>query len=130
MGHPNEALLRDLYTRFGQGDMAGVLALCDDGITFTVPGASAVAGTYDKQTFVSGLITKVMTISGGTFREEIVGLAASETHGFALLNHTFTAGGAPRAYRTIHAWEIKDGRLTRWQEFPDDLHAFEAAWGP
>ncbi len=128
MSHPNETLLRELYTRFGQGDMAGVLALCHDGITFQVPGTGVMAGVYDKQTFVSGLISKVMAISGGTFREEIIGLGAGDGHGFVLLDHRFTTQGRPQQYRTIHAWEIKDGRFTRWQEFPDDLRAFEAAW--
>lgn len=129
MAHPMEQKLRDLYAAFGQGDLGTVLGMCTDDITFTVPGKSRVGGTYSKAEFGPGLVGTVMQLSGGTFREEIVDVFANDDHGIVLLDHSFQRDGTPRAYRTAHIWQIRDGQFSRWEEWPGDLGIFDEAWG-
>ena len=33
--HPKEILLAELYNRFAQGDMSGVIAMCDESMVYT-----------------------------------------------------------------------------------------------
>ena len=90
MQHPNESMLQELYARFGQGDMPGFLAGCADRVTFSVPGEAAVSGEFTKATFMD-LIGRVMERSGGTFREDVLGVFANDQHGVLLLHHQFDA---------------------------------------
>jgi ketosteroid isomerase-like protein len=123
-----EGTLRELYTRFGRGDLAGVLELCTDDVTFDVPGKSQLPSRTTKATFGPELVGKVMQLSGGTFREELIDILAGETHAAAYLTHSFERAGKPYSYRTIHLWGLRDGKLSSWREFPEDQHVFDAAW--
>lgn len=127
MSTPAEQMLRDLYAKFSAGDLGGVLAMCTDDVEFRVPGSSPLAGTYGKATFQE-LIGKVMTISGGTFREEVVDVIATEEHGVAILDHSLDRGGKPIAYRTDHLWRFRDGKCCGWLERPGDQEAFDRIW--
>ncbi|OAI41336.1 hypothetical protein AYO38_03905 [bacterium SCGC AG-212-C10] len=121
------AKLNAAYTAFGSGDVAGLLALCDPAITFTVPGNSPVSGSFTAGTF-ENLVTNVMTLSAGTFREEILDLMAGEKYAAAWLVHSFERGGKQQSYKTLHLWGIGSNGFTSWQELPEDQHAFEVAW--
>src|SRR6266567_8431386 len=95
-------VLRKLYADFARGDMDAVLAACDDSIVFHVPGANPLSGDYSKSEFGPRLIAKVMQITGGTFREEVLDIMVGERHGAVLLDHTFMKDGSPQQYLTIH----------------------------
>ena len=122
-----ESLLRELYSRFGKGDLPGVLELCTDDIVFHVPGTAPFSGDYTRSNF-GDLIGQVMQISGGTFREEIVDLVANDQHGVAILDHFLERGGKKIAYRTDHIWQLRDGKCCGWLERPGDEDAFSRVW--
>lgn len=127
MPRRNEKLLAELYEKFGKGDLPGVLAMCDDGTVFEVPGAAPFSGTYTKQTFPD-LIGQVMQISGGTFGEKPVDIIANDEHGVAILEHWLERDGKRIEYRTDHIWRIRDGKFTGWFERPGNLDEFNRAW--
>ena len=129
MQHPNESMLQELYARFGQGDMPGFLAGCADRVTFSVPGEAAVSGEFTKATFMD-LIGRVMERSGGTFREDVLGVFANDQHGVLLLHHQFERDGKCRAYRTARIVEFVDGKIAAWREHPGSEPEFADAWGP
>jgi ketosteroid isomerase-like protein len=129
MSHPNEERLRDLYEKFGKGDIAGFLAGCTEEVRFSVPGDTVVSGTYTKPTF-NDLVTRVMERSGGTFREEAVEVVANDRHGVLVLDHSLRRDGIERSYRTSHLVEFANGRISSWLECPGSLTEFEDAWGP
>src|SRR5688572_8067839 len=101
MPHPNEDLLAGLYQHFSQGDLAGVLALCDDAIEFHVAGSSPFSGVYTKDTF-PGMVGQIMQISAGTFGERPVTIIANDDHGIAVLDHWLERDGKRIEYRTDH----------------------------
>jgi ketosteroid isomerase-like protein len=127
MAHENEQRLRDLYDAFSRGDLDTVLSKCSDEIRFEVPGSSEVAGRYTKSGFFD-LIDKVMRLSAGTFREEILDLVADDERGIVLLLHRLEREGRPVEYRTAHLWWIQDGRFSAWREHPGDQQQFDRAW--
>ena len=72
---------------------------------------------YTKATF-GELIGKVMQLSGGTFREDVVEVLAGDSFGAVYLLHHFERDGKAVAYHTIHLWRAREGRLAEWREYP------------
>ena len=97
-------------------------------MTFSVPGNTPVSGEFTRATF-EAWIGRVISGTGGTFREYVLDVFANDEHGALLLRHEFEREGEPREYRTLHICEFRDGRIARWTEFPGSLREFEAAWG-
>ena len=128
MAHPHEDLLRRAYADFARGDLDAYLSVCADSITFRVPGRSVVAGTYPREQFASGLVTKVVEATGGTFRETVLDVVANHTRGVVLARHEFERNGRAHGYNTAHVYRINGGRLASFEEYPEDLYAFDAAW--
>jgi ketosteroid isomerase-like protein len=127
MGHPIEELLADLYQRFGQGDLEGVLSLCTDDIIFEVPGSAPFSGRYTKATFPQ-LVQRVTEISRGTFGERPIQIIGNDDHAVALLDHWFERKGARVEYRTDHIWGVRDGRFSSWLERPGNQDEFDRVW--
>ena len=71
-----------------------------------------------------------MTITAGTFHEEIEDVLANDNHAVVLARHRFIRDRVARDYRTAHLYEIRAGKLARCYEQPRDLMVFDAAWGP
>ena len=124
--HPNEQLLRDVYERVST-DAAGVLALCDDAITFHVPGTAPFSGVHTKADFTDWL-NKMSEIAAGTFGERTVEIVANDEHGVVLLDHWLERNGARIEYRVEHIWEFRDGVMTRFRERFCNEEAFSRAW--
>ena len=122
-----ETRLRDLYAAFARGDMAAVLAHCTDEITFHVPGSAPFSGDQTKATF-GEWIGKVIDLSGGTFREDILDVMTGDDHGAVLLHHTLQRDGKPAEYTVIHLWKAAGDKFSEWWEYPQDLDAFNRAW--
>jgi ketosteroid isomerase-like protein len=127
MTHENEKLARELYAAFAQGDLEAVLAMCDDGIVFDVPGRAPISGRHTKADF-GEWIGQVMQISGGTFQEDVLDVLVSDERVLVVLDHHFEKNGTPVQYHTAHLWRLKDGRFTEFRELPDDQDAFTAVW--
>jgi uncharacterized protein len=129
MAHPLEATIREAYAAFGRGDIDGYLQPGTQDFAFQVPGDSEIAGTYVGKAGLFDLAGKVMTMTGGTFREEVEDVLANDSHAVVLARHQFTRDGSLKDYRTAHVYEIKDGKLARCFEQPRDPASFEDAWG-
>ena len=128
MAHPNEEMLRRAYADFARGDLAAYLNVCTDTITFRVPGRSVVSGLFHRGEFASKMIANVMEACGGTFRETVIDVVANDTRGVVLAHHAFERHGSTRSYNTAHVYRIEHGRLATFEEYPEDLYAFDAAW--
>jgi hypothetical protein len=72
------------------------------------------------------LAQKAMATMSSTFVEDVL---ANDQHGMVLALHRFTRDGQQQEYRTVHVYEIRDGKLAACWEHPRD-QAFDASWGP
>ena len=124
-----EGMIRAAYAAFARGDVDGYLAACTEDFQFHVPGSSGISGTYSGREGIHDLGRKAMSLTGGTFAEDVEDVLANESHAVVLARHRFTAGGVPRDYRTAHVYDLAGGKLSRCYEQPRDPAAFEAAWG-
>ena len=129
MAHPMEAVIREAYAAFGRGDVDGYLSPCATGFVFHVPGNGAISGDFVGRDGLYELARRAMTLTGGSFEEEVEAVFADNTHGVVLALHRFTREGRPREYRTAHVYEIRDHQLVQCWEQPRDLRAFDDAWG-
>lgn len=129
MSHPLEAIIREAYAAFGRGDVDGYLEACTEDFEFHVPGNCGIAGTYAGHDGIYALAGKAMSITGGTFREDVEDVLANDTHAVVLARHHFTREGQSKDYRTAHVYEVHGGKLDRCFEQPRDPAAFEDAWG-
>jgi ketosteroid isomerase-like protein len=128
MSHPNEDRLRALYATFAKGDLPGFLDGCTADVTFMVPGNTPGSGTFTKTTFMDW-ITGVLGQTGGTFQEHVLDVFANDEHGILMLHHEFDRDGQHREYLTAHAVQLRDGRISAWEERPGSMAEFESAWG-
>jgi len=129
MARPNEQRLRELYNAFSHGEIDKVLGYCSDDIVFHVPGRSKLAGTYTKAEFAPRLISRVMELSAGTFRESVDDAVANDHHGVVLATATLQRGDTPHEFKTAHVWAIRDGKFIEWREYPRNLYKFDEIWG-
>lgn len=127
MAHPNETLLRTAYAAFARGDVAGFFALCTPSITFHVPGDGLLGGRATKDEFLAKL-GPAMGAVGGTFREEVVRIVASDTDGCVLAAQRAVRDGAERRWNAVHLYRIENGKLAEFREYTDDQAAFDATW--
>jgi ketosteroid isomerase-like protein len=129
MSHPLEPIIREAYAAFARGDVDGYLGPCASDFDFIVPGTGGICGIWAGKQGLLDLAGKAMTISAGTFTEEIEDVLANDRHAVVLAAHRFTRDGSPKEYRTAHVYEVRNGQLARCFEQPRDSAAFHEAWG-
>jgi ketosteroid isomerase-like protein len=123
-----ESIVRDAYSRFGKGDIDGLMAMCRDDMTFYVPGDTRISGDHTKEAFVRDVIANVMALSGGTFREEILDVFTGANGAAVVLHHWLDRDGESYSYHATHNWYIEDGLFTQWWEYPHEYDQFAKAW--
>ena len=129
MAHPLEATIREAYAAFGRGDVDGYLQACSHDFSFNVPGRGAIAGAWLGKEGLYELARTAMEVTGGSFREDVEDVFANDRHAVVLARHRFTRDGKSREYTTAHVYEVHNGQLTKCWEQPQDLSAFDDAWG-
>lgn len=129
MSHPNEQLIRAVYTEFGKGNLAGVLALCSPDIRFHFRGDNVLTGDYDGPG-LARIATKLGQVAGPSLQMNIEGVLADDTRGVVFLRDTFTRqdNGEPYEVRLLHVYRIENGKLASFDELPYDLDAFDEAF--
>jgi ketosteroid isomerase-like protein len=129
MAHPLEQRIRDAYAAFGRGDVEGYLAACTDDVAFHIPGEGGISGTWTGRQGLYDLAGKAMSLTAGTFREDVIDVLANDQHAVVLARHYFTRDGSPKDYQTVHVYHVRDGKLAECFEHPRDPAQFHDAWG-
>src|SRR5690242_13096692 len=125
--HANETILRNAYLAFAKGDIPGFLALCAPDITFRVPGDGLLAGDHARDAFLAKLGPAMQAVAG-TFREEVVRIAATDEDGVVLAHQQAERDGKVHRWNAVHWWRFRNGKLASFDEYVDDSAAFERAW--
>ena len=129
MSHSLESTIREAYAAFGRGDVDGYLQACTKDFSFNVPGRGAIAGAWLGKEGLYELARMAMEVTEGSFREEVEDVLANDFHAVVLAPHQSTRGGQSQDYRTAHVYDIRSGKLAKCWEQPQDLSAFDDAWG-
>ena len=78
---------------------------------------------------MSDLAVKAMSITGGTFHEEVEDVLTNDNHAVVLARHRFARDAVSKDYRTAHVYEVREGKLAQCFEQPRDPASFDDAWG-
>lgn len=128
MSEENIAFVRGLYDAFGKGDVPGLLGMFDENIEWYEAEGMPYGGLYRGPQAIA---------------ENVFARIVEDVEGFAVVPKEFYAGGdevlvvanysgkgaesgKPLDLDAAHAWEIKNGKVTRFRQFAD-TEVFNAA---
>lgn len=126
--HPNEAMVRDALSDFSADDLDRYWAHCADEFVLHIPGNTQISGSYAGKKGYYGLLAQAVELSAGTFEETVLDVIAGNRHAAVLSRHQLDRLGEQHDYRTVHFYELREGKLATAWELPQDLEAFHKAW--
>jgi uncharacterized protein len=127
--HPNAAIVREAFERFGQGDVAGLFGRFADDAVWHIPGGSAMAGDYRGRDEIAALLRRTAELTGGTYRVEVLWVVADDEHVVAV----YRARGDRDGHKSLDIEqalliELRDGLWADIRAQPLDQTAFDAFW--
>ncbi len=128
MTHPNAELVRSGYEAFGRGDIPAVLAVFADDIVWHIGGRNLLSGDYHGHDGVIAFFTKLMELSGGTFKLSVHDITASDRHVIAIVDLTAERDGKPWENNGIHVWHLADGKVAEFRAVPVDPYLDDGFW--
>lgn len=124
--HPNAALIRDFYTRFGRRDAEGMVALYADDVVFSDPVFPELRGEQARNMW------RMLCARGKDLRIDLGAFDADDQRGTARWDayYTFSATGRRVCNQVAATFEFKDGRIARHTDVFDFWRWSRQALGP
>lgn len=115
---------------YSGGEDVALRALLAPDITWTVPGASPIAGTYNGLAAVFAYFARRRDLAGGTFRMHRYDVLSGDGNRIAALTDgAATIAGSQHAWSTVGLYEIDEAeRIAACWLLPLDAHAFDEIW--
>ncbi len=125
--HPNEEIVRRLFSAFDANDMATINALFADDVVWNAPGRGVNSGRRRGKQELFTAMGRLAELTGGTLRGELHDVLASDEHVVVLQTTRGERGGhGPLEDREAIVLHVRDGRVAEVWEHPGDLHAMDA----
>lgn len=124
--HPNTHAMLDAYGAFARGNIEAVSAAMSDGVVWHQGGTSHFAGDFVGKPAVLAHFADLMTLTSGTFRQEIHAALGDDDHCILLGRHIWDRP-APFAGMAIYVWHMTDGIGTECWATPFDQAAQDIA---
>jgi ketosteroid isomerase-like protein len=118
MANDNVELLKGAYEAFGRGDVAAVLAVLSDDVEWNVPEVLPHGGPARGREEVGGFFQKLVSM-WGDLNLDIGDYVASGDRVCVIGRATGTLDGTRTGYGFVHAWTVRDGNATRFDEYVD-----------
>jgi uncharacterized protein len=131
MGQSNEDLIRQVYTTFGAGDIAGFFELLTDDFEWHMAGQFPLAGDYRGTDEMAGLFAKIFELLGpnGTLLLEPEHIFTNDEYAVGLIRYKARRGDDKAMdMRNVHVWRVRDGKVAEYWFHPSDLHVVESFW--
>ncbi len=126
--HPNVGLFRKGYEAFAKGDMATLRELFSEDVVWHVSGNNPLSGDYRGQDAVFAFFARIAELSGGTFRIDLHDVVANDEHAVALARSTASRQGKQLDSRETHISHVRNGKITEFWGFPEDLRVPDEFW--
>jgi ketosteroid isomerase-like protein len=128
MSDQNAQLVQHAYDAFAQGDVATVLHILSEDITWHVPGRSPLSGDYKGHEEVVGFFTRSMELSGGTLRVDVDEMLAQGDRVIALTTVSADRNGRRWSAPEVHVWRLLAGKAAEFREFQGDQQTEDEFW--
>lgn len=123
----NMMRVRRGYAAFNSGDIATLRELMSHDVAQHVPGTSQLAGAYKGFDAVMGYYGKLVELTGGQFRADLLEVHSDGgAHVIAIHQTTATRNGTTRITRGSIMFTFLDGKATDLMELRSDLPGDDA----
>lgn len=126
--HPNAERLRRGFAAFGVRDLDAVRELFSGDVRWTIPGRSALAGTYVGLADVLAMLGRAVALTDGSYRTELAYVLADDEHAAAAYRATGRRGGEELDIEQLLLCRFAGGRIVEVQALPTDQARFDAFW--
>lgn len=122
-------VVKKSYACFQSGDIPGLMETYSDNIEFIIKGNATVpyAGTYHGKEALMGFFQKLdETIEFSKF--DLIELVVGDNNaaGFVDMSATVRANGKSMTSLIVHRIHVENGKIVRFEDFPDTQIAHEA----
>lgn len=120
--HANVARLREGYAAFDNADFDTVRGFIAEDAVWHVPGDNPLSGDYKGQDEIFTMFSNFVQLTNGTAKNEIHDVLANDEHGTILVRFTAQReDGRTLDMNEVHVVHLRDGQLTEWWSFEEDL---------
>jgi uncharacterized protein len=118
--HPYEERFRRVYADLAQGRLESASALLGNEVVCHIPGRSALSGDFRGRDDVLGILARLSTVSGGTYRIEPLDVLANDRHVVVLEDHACEIDGDRFEGRGVTVARMDGGRAVGVWVHPAD----------
>ena len=118
MPHRNAKAIETGYKAFGAGDMETVASLLDENCEWVNGGNNEITGTYHGREAILEMFAKIGQVTNNSFRTEVNQVVANNAGCATSTTVTGEAGGETVTVECIDCIEMKDGKITHWNQIP------------
>lgn len=127
--HPNALRVRALFAAFAGGDVAGIREAIAADAVWHFPGRRGrLAGSHRGHGEIFAFLGRVIELTGGTFRLDLVDVVANDDRAVALFRGHGRRGERVLDNPTCLVIRLDDGRATEISEYVWDLHDVDDFW--
>lgn len=126
--HPNAVLMHRAVDAFSKGDIETLGQLIDENATWHVPGQSIVSGVYRGHAEIFSYLGKIMELTNGTFKTELLDIAASDERAVNIERMTASRGDKTLDIALALVVLIRDGKMFEVRDFFSDQYAWDEFW--
>lgn len=121
-------VIRAHYAGSDNGDIAAMMAPITDRTAWTEMAGFPYAGTYvGRDAIVAGVFTRIgAEWDGYTFALERLVDGGDTVVGIGTYSGTYRKTGKPMSARVVHVWDVRDGKVVRFEQFTDTKLVAEA----
>jgi len=124
----NARIAREVFECFANRDPMRLRGLFAEEATWTVPGASSVAGTYRGRTEIFRFLASLRRRTDDTYRSRLIDALGSDDRAAALYRATGTRSGVELDIDQVLLFTVRDGVVVQVLALPSDPLAFERFW--
>ena len=127
--HPNAERIRSLFDAFRRGDIEAISDVLPENALWHFPGREGrLAGTHRGRRAIFEFLAKVVELTNGTVRLELVDVVANDEHAVAIFYGTGKRGDKTLDNHTCLQMRLEHGRVLEVWEFVWDLYHVDDFW--
>lgn len=124
----NAGVARRIFECFANRDSISLRGLFDRDATWTVPGASTVAGTYRGRTEIFRFLASLRRETDETYNSRLIDALGSEDRAAVLYRASGVRNGVELDIDQLLLFTLRDGVVVDVLALPGDPLAFERFW--
>jgi len=128
MSESNREIIRKAYRDFASGNIPGVFAAFDSGISWHVPGHGPLSGDYRGHEQVGGFFQRTMELAGGVFSIDVHHVLSDEDLVVALVTVHAQRNGVKASFPEVHVWRLEGGKAIEFREYQGDEQREDRFW--